>query len=87
MRLKHSPVREVLQGKRVVLVDDLLVRGTTSRKLVKMVRGRVEESKVTLRNHRREALDDMRQLEQEKLIGEDDLRRGLNRVRYRASVG
>jgi amidophosphoribosyltransferase len=31
-------VREVLQGKRVVIVDDSLVRGTTSRKIVKMVR-------------------------------------------------
>ena len=38
VRLKHSPVREVLEGKRVVLVDDSLIRGTTSRKLVKMVR-------------------------------------------------
>ena len=50
------------------------------KELVKMVRGRVEESKVTLRNHRREALDDMRQLEQEKLISEDDLRRGQEKL-------
>lgn len=50
------------------------------RDLVKMVRGRVEESKVALRNHRREALDDLRQLEQEKLIGEDDLRRGQEKL-------
>jgi amidophosphoribosyltransferase len=39
VRLKLSPVREVLQGKRVVVVDDSLVRGTTSRKIVKMLRG------------------------------------------------
>ena len=34
VRLKYSPVREVLEGKRVVVVDDSLVRGTTSRGLV-----------------------------------------------------
>jgi amidophosphoribosyltransferase len=38
VRLKLSPVRPVLEGKRVVIVDDSLVRGTTSRKIVKMVR-------------------------------------------------
>ena len=38
VRLKLNPVRQVLEGKRVVIVDDSLVRGTTSRKIVKMVR-------------------------------------------------
>jgi amidophosphoribosyltransferase len=38
VRMKFSPVREVLEGKRVVVVDDSLVRGTTSRALVKMLR-------------------------------------------------
>ena len=38
VRLKLNPVREVLAGKRVVLVDDSIVRGTTSRKLVSMVK-------------------------------------------------
>jgi amidophosphoribosyltransferase len=38
VKLKLNPVREVLEGKRVVLVDDSIVRGTTSRKLVSMVR-------------------------------------------------
>ncbi len=39
VRMKYSPVREVLDGKRVVVVDDSLVRGTTSRSLVRMLRG------------------------------------------------
>ncbi len=38
VRMKFSPVREVLEGKRVVVVDDSLVRGTTSRALVTMLR-------------------------------------------------
>ncbi|MEM8634381.1 MAG: amidophosphoribosyltransferase [Pseudomonadota bacterium] len=35
---KHSPNRAVLDGKRVILIDDSIVRGTTSKKIVKMVR-------------------------------------------------
>ncbi len=38
VKLKHSANRPVLQGKRVVLVDDSIVRGTTSKKIVEMVR-------------------------------------------------
>jgi len=38
VRLKYSPVREVLAGKRVVVVDDSLVRGTTSQGLVALLR-------------------------------------------------
>jgi amidophosphoribosyltransferase len=38
VRLKLSVVRSVVDGKRVVVVDDSLVRGTTSRKIVKMLR-------------------------------------------------
>lgn len=37
-RMKYNPVREVLVGKRVIVVDDSLVRGTTSRSLVRMLR-------------------------------------------------
>ncbi len=38
VKLKHSANRTVLAGKRVILVDDSIVRGTTSRKIVEMVR-------------------------------------------------
>jgi amidophosphoribosyltransferase len=37
-RMKYNPVREVLDGRRVVVVDDSLVRGTTSSSLVKFIR-------------------------------------------------
>ncbi|HEX9830082.1 MAG TPA: amidophosphoribosyltransferase [Thermodesulfobacteriota bacterium] len=39
VKLKLNAIREVLSGKRVVIVDDSIVRGTTSRKIVKMIRG------------------------------------------------
>src|ERR1017187_1977594 len=38
VKLKLNPIRHLLQGRRVVLVDDSIVRGTTSRKIVRMVR-------------------------------------------------
>ncbi|ODU55994.1 MAG: amidophosphoribosyltransferase [Acetobacteraceae bacterium SCN 69-10] len=38
VKLKHSANKPMLQGRRVVLVDDSIVRGTTSRKIVEMVR-------------------------------------------------
>jgi len=38
VKLKLNPVRHLLKGQRVVLVDDSIVRGTTSRKIVRMVR-------------------------------------------------
>ncbi|MGB7436049.1 MAG: amidophosphoribosyltransferase [Candidatus Acidiferrum sp.] len=38
VKLKLNPVRNLLEGKRVVLVDDSIVRGTTSRKLVRLMR-------------------------------------------------
>lgn len=37
-RMKYNPVKEVVDGQRVVIVDDSLVRGTTSRSLVRMLR-------------------------------------------------
>ena len=38
VRMKHSPNRAALAGKRVILIDDSIVRGTTSVKIVRMVR-------------------------------------------------
>ena len=38
VKVKLNPVKSIINGKRVVLIDDSLVRGTTSRKIVKMVR-------------------------------------------------
>ncbi len=38
VKLKHNANRTILQGKRVILVDDSIVRGTTSKKIVEMVR-------------------------------------------------
>ena len=38
VKLKLNPIRSLLEGKRVVLIDDSIVRGTTSRKIVRMIR-------------------------------------------------
>jgi amidophosphoribosyltransferase len=38
VRMKHSANRAAIEGKRIVLIDDSLVRGTTSKKIVKMMR-------------------------------------------------
>jgi amidophosphoribosyltransferase len=38
VKLKHNANREVVQGKRVILIDDSIVRGTTSKKIVSMMR-------------------------------------------------
>jgi amidophosphoribosyltransferase len=38
VRIKLNPVRGLIEGKRVVLIDDSIVRGTTSKKIVQMVR-------------------------------------------------
>lgn len=38
VKIKLNPIKELLQGKKVILIDDSVVRGTTSRKIVEMVR-------------------------------------------------
>ena len=38
VKIKLNPVRKLLEGKRVVVIDDSIVRGTTSKKIVKMLR-------------------------------------------------
>ncbi len=38
VRIKLNPVREILEGKRIALIDDSIVRGTTSRKIVQLCR-------------------------------------------------
>ena len=38
VKVKLNPVRSILEGRRVVLVDDSIVRGTTSRKIVRLVK-------------------------------------------------
>jgi amidophosphoribosyltransferase len=38
VKIKLNPVKKLLEGKRVVVVDDSIVRGTTSKKIVKMIR-------------------------------------------------
>ncbi|MBN1665430.1 MAG: ribosome recycling factor [Anaerolineales bacterium] len=46
------------------------------RDLVKVVRNRVEEARVAIRNVRRDSIRDLREFESEKMISEDDLKRG-----------
>src|SRR5207237_10062802 len=38
VRIKLNPVRNLIEGKRIILIDDSIVRGTTSKKIVRMVR-------------------------------------------------
>jgi len=50
------------------------------RELVKVVQRRVEEGKIALRNIRRDAIEDLREFEKEKLITEDELHKGREQV-------
>ncbi|MBI5100549.1 MAG: amidophosphoribosyltransferase [Nitrospirae bacterium] len=49
VKIKLNPVRELLEGKRVVVIDDSIVRGTTSKKIVKMIRENGGAKEVHLR--------------------------------------
>jgi ribosome recycling factor len=44
--------------------------------LVRVVGNRLEEARVSVRNVRRDGIKDMREFEQEKIVSEDDLKRG-----------
>jgi ribosome recycling factor len=48
--------------------------------LVKVVQSRVEEGRISVRNVRRDALKDLREFEEEKMIGADDLHRGEEEI-------
>lgn len=48
--------------------------------LVKVMRGRIEEAKVAIRNVRRDAIEDLKELQDEKLISEDDFYQGRDKV-------
>ena len=50
--------------------------GERRQELVKIVKNRVEEARVAVRNIRRDSIKDLREFENEKLISEDDLKRG-----------
>lgn len=50
------------------------------RELTKVVRSRVEDVKVSVRNQRRDAIDDLKTMESEKMISEDELRHGQERI-------
>jgi len=50
------------------------------RELVKVVQRRVEEAKIALRNQRRDAIEDLRQFEKEKLVTEDEFHKGRDQI-------
>ncbi|MBN1953523.1 MAG: ribosome recycling factor [Anaerolineae bacterium] len=61
----------------------LVIPGLTEERrkdLVRLVNRRLEEAKIALRNVRREALDDLREFEKEKMISEDDFFRGRDEL-------
>lgn len=49
VKIKLNPVKELLRGKRVIVVDDSIVRGTTSKKIVKLIREGGEAKEVHLK--------------------------------------
>ncbi len=49
VKLKLNPVRKLLEGKRIVVIDDSIVRGTTSKKIVKMLKEGGKAKEVHLR--------------------------------------
>lgn len=49
VKIKLNPVRQILKGKRVVVVDDSIVRGTTSKKIIKMIRETGQATEIHMR--------------------------------------
>lgn len=49
VKIKLNPIKDLLKGKRVVVVDDSIVRGTTSKKIVKMIRNLGEAKEIHMR--------------------------------------
>ena len=66
-------------GKVVRLAIPLLTE-ERRKELVKMIKRRVEEGRIAIRNCRRDAVDELKKLEREKKISEDESRRGQERV-------
>jgi ribosome recycling factor len=54
--------------------------GERRQDLVKFLHKRMEEGRVTIRNIRRSANDDLKEFEREKMISEDDMKHGLDEV-------
>lgn len=57
------------------------------RELVKQAKGRGEDAKISLRNHRRDANDLLKELEKDKAISQDDLKRALEKVQVAIDKG
>ena len=57
-----------------------VTKETNDKELVKMVGKRVEDGRIEIRNIRRDAIEEMRSLEKNKQISEDDLKRGQDQI-------
>jgi len=65
---------------KVIRLNLPLLTEDRRRDISKFVNGRLEEARVAVRNVRRDAIKDMREFENEKLISEDDLKRGEDNI-------
>ena len=65
---------------RVVRINIPQLTDERRQELIKVVRGVVEERKIAIRNLRREAMDDLKELEKNKDISQDELKRGLDQL-------
>ena len=65
---------------RVVRINIPQLTDERRQELIKVVRGVVEERKIAIRNLRREAMDDLKELEKNKDLSQDELKRGLDQL-------